>query len=105
MNKVVHIRAVHRVFSEWADRSLFTTDRVEKTGGIEWLGDIDLCPDGLYLRLSGKTTEGILPWARRSIPFGSVKVQAMSSPGRRVPDNPLVFIQRRLRERKMYWTY
>jgi hypothetical protein len=49
------------VFSAWADRDVFTPVRVDKTGGIEWPGEIDMCPDALYLRLSGKTAEDIFP--------------------------------------------
>lgn len=49
------------VFSAWADRNVFTAVRVEKAGGIEWPGEIDMCPDVLYLRLSGKTAKDIFP--------------------------------------------
>jgi hypothetical protein len=49
------------VFSAWADRSVFAAVRVDRFGGIEWPGEIDMCPDALYLRLSGKTAHGSLP--------------------------------------------
>ena len=45
------------VFAVWADRNVFRAVRVEEGGGIEWPGEIDLCPDAPYLRLAGKTTD------------------------------------------------
>jgi hypothetical protein len=47
------------VFSAWADRNVFTAVRIDKMGGIEWPGEIDMCPDALYLRLSGRTAEDV----------------------------------------------
>lgn len=53
--------AGHGVFSAWADQNVFSAVRVDTSGGIEWPGEIDMCPDALYLRLSGKTAEDIFP--------------------------------------------
>jgi hypothetical protein len=58
--------AGRRVFSAWADRELFKAVRPEAGGGIEWPGEIDMCPDALYLRLTGKTAENIFPRDRVS---------------------------------------
>jgi hypothetical protein len=30
-------------------------------GAIEWPGNLDLCPDALYLRLTGKRPEDVFP--------------------------------------------
>ncbi|MPY87305.1 MAG: DUF2442 domain-containing protein [Luteitalea sp.] len=49
------------VFSAWADRNVFTAVHVESGGGIEWPGEIDMCPDALYLRLTGKAVEEVFP--------------------------------------------
>jgi len=49
------------VFAAWTDPNVFTAVRVEEGGGIEWPGEIDMCPDALYLRLTGKTVEDIFP--------------------------------------------
>jgi len=49
------------VFAAWTDPNVFTAVRVEEGGGIEWPGEIDMCPDALYLRLTGKTVEEIFP--------------------------------------------
>jgi hypothetical protein len=35
-------------------------------GAIEWGTDIDICPDAMYLRLTGKTPEELFP-ALRSV--------------------------------------
>jgi hypothetical protein len=48
-------------FAAWADRNVFEAVRVEEGGGIEWPGNIDMCPDALYLRLTGKAAEDIFP--------------------------------------------
>lgn len=49
------------VFAAWTDPNVFTAVRVEDGGGIEWPGEIDMCPDALYLRLTGKAVEDIFP--------------------------------------------
>lgn len=41
------------VFTVWEDPSIFKTVRVTAQGALEWLGEIDLCPDALYQRLDG----------------------------------------------------
>src|SRR5437773_350547 len=43
------------VFKVWADRKIFESVRIDASGAIVWGEDIDLCPDALYLRLTGKT--------------------------------------------------
>ena len=49
------------VFSAWADRNVFTAVHTEEGGGIEWPGEIDMCPDALYLRLTGKSVDEVFP--------------------------------------------
>ena len=49
------------VFVAWTDRNIFAAVRVEEGGGLEWPGEIDMCPDALYLRLTGKTVEDVFP--------------------------------------------
>ena len=49
------------VFAAWTDPNVFTAVRVEEGGGIEWPGEIDMCPDALYMRLTGKSVEDIFP--------------------------------------------
>jgi hypothetical protein len=54
------------VFTRWTDADVFRSVRVGSHGAIEWGADIDLCPDALYMRLTGKSPEELLP-ALRSV--------------------------------------
>jgi hypothetical protein len=49
------------VFAAWAEPNVFKAVRVEEGGGIEWPGEIDMCPDALYLRLTGKAVDEVFP--------------------------------------------
>lgn len=40
------------VFKAWADRSLFESVHLSPYRGISWPGDLDLCADMLYMRLT-----------------------------------------------------
>jgi hypothetical protein len=45
------------VFQVWTDPAVFRAVRLGAHGAIEWAPDLDLCPDAMYLRLTGKTVE------------------------------------------------
>lgn len=47
------------VFKVWQDRAFFEAVRIDEAGGIAWGEEIALCPDALYLRLTGKTPEEV----------------------------------------------
>ena len=49
------------VFKAWIDRAVFDQVHVDSSGAVAWNGDIDLCPDALYLRLTGKVVEELFP--------------------------------------------
>lgn len=49
------------VFSSWTDESLFAQVAIGKSGEVYWPGDIDLCPDSLYLTITGKSPEAVFP--------------------------------------------
>jgi Protein of unknown function (DUF2442) len=49
------------VFEAWDDGAFFNAVRLSSHGAIEWGSDIDICPDALYLRLTGKSPEEIFP--------------------------------------------
>ncbi len=49
------------VFAIWFEPGVFEQVRVGDAGGIEWPGQLDLCPDALYLQLTGKLPEGFIP--------------------------------------------
>ncbi len=47
------------VFKAWKDRKFFETVRIDESGAPVWGDGLDLCPDALYLRLTGKTPEDV----------------------------------------------
>jgi len=54
------------VFQAWSDRQVFETLRVTDSGALEWPGELDLCGDSLYLRLTGKSVDDVFPRLRAS---------------------------------------
>jgi hypothetical protein len=59
------------VFAAWADHELCKAVHLEGGGGIEWPGEIDMCPDALYMRLTGKSVEDIFP-SLKPTPVGTI---------------------------------
>ena len=57
--------AGHGVFVLWQDRGAFEQVRIGASGELAWGEQVDLCPDALYLRLTGKQPEDIFPSLRR----------------------------------------
>jgi hypothetical protein len=55
------------VFALWDDRSTFEQVRTGPSGELVWGDRIDLCPDALYLKVTGKKPEDVFP-ALRSEP-------------------------------------
>jgi hypothetical protein len=49
------------VFHVWADPAVFRAVRLGPHGAIEWFPELDLCPDAMYMRLTGKTVEEMFP--------------------------------------------
>ena len=49
------------VFRAWLDRKVFEAVHIDESGALAWPGNIDLCPDSLYLRLTGKAPEEVFP--------------------------------------------
>ncbi|NIA13733.1 MAG: DUF2442 domain-containing protein [Nitrospiraceae bacterium] len=49
------------VFAAWNDPEVFRSVRVGSSGELVWGDDIDLCPDALYLEVTGKRPEEIFP--------------------------------------------
>ena len=52
------------VFSIWSDRRIFEQVRTGSFGELIWGDQIDLCPDALYLRATGKKPEDLFPSLR-----------------------------------------
>ena len=49
------------VFAAWNQRKFFESVKIDESGALAWCDQLDLCPDALYLRLTGKTPEDIFP--------------------------------------------
>jgi hypothetical protein len=55
------------VFVLWCNPLAFEQVRIGSSGELVWSDRIDLCPDALYLKVTGKTPEDIFP-ALRELP-------------------------------------
>ncbi|MGA1841920.1 MAG: DUF2442 domain-containing protein [bacterium] len=49
------------IFSLWNDYEEFKKVTIGSIGELKWGDNIDLCPDSLYLQLTGKDPEEIFP--------------------------------------------
>ena len=52
------------VFAAWNDADRFGTVRIASHGAIAWGEDLELCPDALYVALTGRSVEEIMPGTR-----------------------------------------
>jgi hypothetical protein len=52
------------VFALWRDPLFFEQVRIGSSGELAWGDQIDLCPDALYLKVTGKKPEDIFPALR-----------------------------------------
>jgi hypothetical protein len=53
------------VFAAWLDREAFEAVRIGPSGELAWGDEVDLCPDALYLQVTGKNVEDAFPALRR----------------------------------------
>lgn len=49
------------VFTLWRDPHIFEQVQIGSFGELVWLDKIDLCPDSLYLKITGKKPEDLFP--------------------------------------------
>ena len=54
------------VFAAWNEREFFESVRIDEGRALAWGDSLDLCPDALYLRLTGKTPEEVFPKLKSS---------------------------------------
>jgi hypothetical protein len=52
------------VFALWRDRKAFEQVKIGSGGELLWNDQIDLCPDSLYLKVTGKSPQDIFPMLR-----------------------------------------
>ena len=49
------------VFAKWLEPGFFQQVQLAAPGHPEWPGGLDLCPDALYMQLTGKSPEEVFP--------------------------------------------
>ena len=49
------------VFEAWDDRAFFESVKLDEYGDIAWDDEIGLCQDALYMEITGKTVDEVLP--------------------------------------------
>ena len=49
------------VFEAWRKGGCFDAVRIAAHGAIAWDEDLELCPDALYMALTGKAVEEVMP--------------------------------------------
>ena len=49
------------VFSLWRDYTVFQQVHLGPHGEIVWNDEVELCPDSMYMQLTGKTPEEVFP--------------------------------------------
>ncbi len=52
------------VFEAWLKPGFFELVSVTEDGALAWPGDLDLCPDAVYMRLTRKHPEDMFPSLR-----------------------------------------
>lgn len=55
------------VFGAWLQDGFFEQLSISPIGALQWPGDLDLCPDSLYLQMVGKTADEVFPALRHSL--------------------------------------
>ncbi|MBN1889812.1 MAG: DUF2442 domain-containing protein [Thermoflexales bacterium] len=57
------------VFSLWDDYHAFEQVTIGSSGEIAWGDEIDICPDAVYMRITGKTPEELFPALRTEVAY------------------------------------
>ena len=50
------------VFKAWEEPGFFQKVHIDEYGAIAWNKEIDLCPESLYMELTGKSWEDLPGW-------------------------------------------
>lgn len=54
------------VFQAWETAGAFEAVYLSAHGAVAWSDQLELCPDALYLQLTGKTAEEVFPQLKNS---------------------------------------
>ena len=52
------------IFAAWEDYQEFQKVHIGPSGEIAWSEEIDMCPDAIYLKITGKKPEDLFPKLR-----------------------------------------
>ncbi len=55
------------VFAFWNDHHNFERVFVSESGAVAWNSDIEICPDSIYMKITGKTVEELLLPSRNAL--------------------------------------
>jgi hypothetical protein len=55
------------VFAAWATPGFFEQVSITDDGAVAWPGELDMCPDALYLRMTGKRPEEVFSTLRNRL--------------------------------------
>jgi hypothetical protein len=55
------------VFRAWLEEGVFEQLSISPVGALQWPGELDLCPDALYLQLTGQSAGEVFPALRDSL--------------------------------------
>ncbi len=55
------------VFRKWDQSGAFEDVRLGLQGQISWGEEIELCPDAVYMRLTGKSPEDVFPSLKKAV--------------------------------------
>ena len=54
------------VFKAWDEPGVFESVHLDEYDAVQWTKDLDMCPDALYMNLTGKTPEEVWPGLREA---------------------------------------
>jgi hypothetical protein len=57
----LYAHAGRGAFAAWNEPGAFERVSITDQGALEWPGELDLCGDSLYLRMTGKKAEDVFP--------------------------------------------
>ena len=55
------------VFRAWQQEGVFEQLSISSVGALQWPGDLDLCPDSLYLQMTGKSAAEVFSTLQHSL--------------------------------------
>lgn len=55
------------VFALWNDAAAFEQVHLGADGAIAWNDEVEICPDSVYMKLTGKSPEEVFPGLARTV--------------------------------------